>query len=484
MHNEMFKRGKIIEMPDKDDLDEDPDFSVYLVDYGDVIEAKMRDFYVCKADASDHKRALQEVFEMPPQCFQCCLSEMIPSALKCSSGWSANSTREFQKFVKNRKVDIFVNSFVDRIASVQLSVTQNGHLVNFGERLIVEGYAQRSDDSYIRLLDQHHRDTENRKDLQEFKILENELVDVNFPCPAEDLLEIKVKLDGPYSTLLSRPETLCRLDKKNLPLDTSVEPSSVNHVLIDPFPNDANKKILVAASMSNRSNRVMLHQTTIMPHLPGMSCLLGLIFSPVAQVRASKRNNRHTSILTGLGCNPKDRKSHYGEHDCMFFVDVELDKKDFEMIKELRHQMSVMMQTVEVGFKKFGFEERKRYARHKIKPLLKEIFGKERKPLGVNMENADWNWKVAGDPDIGAESCYPPVYVEQLMPLSENSRSDLKHHADELKSKADKDSRDEFVKCLLCEEGLEKLVDLKLHLMKKLHKERCLRIRDEALSNE
>lgn len=484
-HDGILKRAKIVEKPEEDDEDEDQDFSVFLVDYGDVIEAKMKDFYVChEGFAGDRKEALQHVFEMPPQCFQCCLSEIIPSAMKCPTGWSTKSKEEFEKFVNNRKVDVVVNSFVDRVASVQLSLHDQGNPMTLEEHLIIEGFAQRSDDSYIRLLDQLHRDTETRQHLNEHKSLENELIDVNFPEPNDEMLEVGVTLDGPHSPLESKPESFCRREQGSRLLQTLVEPSSVNHVLIDPFPNDATKKILIAASMSNKNDRVILHQTTIMPHTPGMACLLGLIFSPIVQVRATMGKRRYTSILTGLGCDLQNRKPHFGEHDCMFFVDVEFDQKDFNDINELRHQMSVVLQKNEEGYKKFSVKGQKENARKKISQLLKEIFERERKPLGLNMENSEWNWKMKKDNEFGEEPSYPPIHVESLVPMSELTRRDLKHHAAELKRKAEINARDEIIKCQLCEETLETLMDLKLHVMKTLHKERLLLIRDETSSNQ
>lgn len=480
-HNEILKRAKIIQMPDEED--DDPCFIAFLVDYGNNVEAKMNDFYISSESTNDGNSVLQHIFEMPPQCFQCCLSEIIPSALKCLSGWTSASTKEFKKFVNHRPVDIFVNSFVDRIASVNLVRHNERMSESLNNHLIIEGYAQRSDDSYIRLLDQLRRHTETRNDFDKFQSLENELVDVEFPAPEDDLLETTVQLNGPYSPLVCRLEGLCRKDPDLTSSNASVEPSSVNHILIDPYPNDANKKILVAASMSNKnqSNRVTLHQTSIMPHVPGMPCLLGLIFGPVVQVRASKGKSRHTSILTGLGCN-LGRKPHFGEHDCMFFLDVEFDKEDFELINELRHQMSVVMQTIDEGFHKLRFGEQKKYARVRIRELVKKIFDKERKPLGENTENSEWNWKVTKNPDFGVEATYPAIYAESLVPLSENTRRDLKHHANELKRKADINSKNESIKCQLCEEKLESIDDLRLHVLKKIHKERCLQIRDESFA--
>lgn len=469
MYNQVKMRGKIIEMPGL----EEAEFTVYLVDTGEIIKSTFEDFYKCNGG----KIALEAVFEMPPQCFQCRLSDLIPNPIRCLSGWSQRSTDAFKNFIKDKKLKITVNSFVDRIASVVLfaDCPKTGATRRFDEELtVINNFAQTSDDSYLCLLNQNARETE-RKDKQRPKI-EDELDDFNVVPPPDDMLVQDFVIDGPYSVLESRVESLSRMDMTNV----VIEASSVNQVLFDPYPNDSVKKLLVAATMSKRESCVTLHQTTIMPHLPGMACLLALIFSPLAEVRLNNKKSRYSSILTGLGCN-KHRKPHYGEHDCLFNVDVELDEEDFTMIDKLRKNMSYLMTSDgEIKLERDYNQKQKDKTRSQACLLLMNIMQKQRSQLGLNMDGREWNWRPFVKIEQKGDAMYPKLLeVEKLSPLSTKSRRDLKLHAEELARLAATNARNESIFCQLCEERIETLTDLKLHVMKKLHKDRTLRIRQE-----
>lgn len=147
-HKEQFKRGRIIERPEEDEIQ--PKFVCLLIDYGMVIEVPFGSFYACAGnDGQVHK----SVFELPPQCYECRLSEVIPSAINCPSGWSETSTEKFKLFIAEKIVTVEINAFVERVASVQLYAEHE----NLIEYLVLNQFAQRSDDSYIQMFDQLNR---------------------------------------------------------------------------------------------------------------------------------------------------------------------------------------------------------------------------------------------------------------------------------------------------------------------------------------
>lgn len=479
-HKNVMKRCKLIGDPI------DNECNIHLIDYGSTIKVDIDDLYtIDDQDSQFSKNFMQDIFELPIQCIECRLSEIIPSPIKCSSGWSEESTEKFKKFILNKGVEISVNSFVDRVASVRLNVCpaepETGACLN--DHLVISGYAQTSDDSYFCQLDKHRRQKDGRRDTSGNGSieLEDELADLTIAQPPELYLNEEIRLDGPFSPLECGVESIGREPAIRI----NIETSSVNSVLFDPFPNDGTKKILVAASMSKKDDRVTLHNTTILPHLPGLACLLGLMFSPMAEVRCRTINPRYTSILTGLGCD-ENRKPHYGEHDCHINVDVELDQNDFQMINELRANMSVIMQTT-TGFKFQPISgqksQEKRGAREKVCQLLLEIASKERRSLGIIGACKDWNWnqnvqKIERQND----QMYPNLpTIEQLKPLSENTKLSLKRNSDELERFANINAKDEHLKCELCEETVETVTELQIHVLKKLHKERLLSIRDDIM---
>lgn len=474
-HNEVLKRGKIV-----DDEDQ-PEFAVYLIDYGEIVLVNYDDFYTCEGLSVDERlKSLQLVFELPPQCFECRLSEVIPSPILCAAGWSENSTEAFKKFIEGSDLEIFVNSFVNKIASVRLSVASEAGIQIVNDYLVWEGFAQSSDDSYMNQLNHLERERPVHRHNREVEKVEDEFCDVGVVPPPEDMLCETVKIEGPFSPLESRLEMITRVKC----IDVVVEASSVNQVLIDPFPNDAIKKVLVSASMSKRDDRVTLQQTTILPHLPGMMSLLALIFSPAAEVHVTTKKDRYTTILCGLGADAQ-RIPHFGEHDSLVQVDVELNSNDFKMINELREMISKLLRNVE----HFKFQPKvntvnRTPLRRKICQLLLQIASTRRSSLGTLVPNDyEWNWKSLDEKKEILRSMYPRLaQVEKLLPMSKETRDRKIRRADELKQRSKFNAQDEVIECSLCEERIETLVDLKLHVEKKLHKDRLVRIRDETSS--
>lgn len=483
-HEDVIKRCKIIESL------ENNEFNIHLIDYGSTIKVGIKDlFTINDKDPQFSKTYMEYVFELPIQCIECRLSEIIPSPIKCSSGWSEKSTEEFKKFILNKGLEISVNSFVDRIASVRLNVfpaaPETGACLN--DHLVIMGYAQTSDDNYFCQIDKRRRQKEldryGRRDASQSGsiALEDELADFTIAQPPELHLNEEIKLNGPHSPLECGVESIGRDPASGI----NIEASSVNNVLLDPFPNDGIKKILVAASMSRKDDRITLHNTTILPHLPGLTCLLGLMFSPMAEVRCRTKDPRYTSILTGLGCD-ENQKPHYGEHDCNINVDIELDQKDFQMINEMRTNMSAIMQTptcFKFQARSAQKEREKKNARYDVCRLLLEIASRERRSLGIISACKNWNWNKNFQKIVRKEDkMYPNLpTVEQLKPLSEETKLSLKRRADELERSANINAKDQTLWCSLCEEAIETVIDLQLHVKKKLHKERLLSIRDDIM---
>ena len=482
-HEEILKRGKIIDQCD----DHGELFLVNLIDTGEIVKVHKTDFYTCDDfDERKRKDSLRFVFEMPPQCFECRLTEVIPSAIKCPTGWSEESTEEFQNFINEKRLEVEVNSFVDRIASVRLFAgpQSQGTSNNLNEHLVLQGFARTSDDSYLNLKYQHEREN-SRSQYNEFKQLEDELNDNLFVTPPKDeLLNRKMVLEGPKTPL----ESLARLLLRDKSLRfISTDSSSINHVLIDPYPNDPTQKALVAATMTRSENdtRVTLHQTTLMPNIPGIVCLLTLIFSPTVEVRRATKKDRYSTILAGLGADEKG-KPNYGEHDLLLDVDVDLNQEDFKKINELRENMSFVMQN-QPGFKYQHRTVDHTRTRQRISSLLLEIAQKDRYsliPIGDSAKPSSFNWKASEDSKKWSTETYPAhETVERLMPLSETTRRDLQHQFDELKRLAAINAKDEVINSIsqLCGETLTTLEELQLHVLKKMHKERMIRIRDETM---
>ena len=333
------KRGKVIEFVN--DLMK-PSFVVYFTDYGYQRTIVFEELFNCHSD----------LFDIPPQCFECSLTEIQPSIFKCPTGWSSILIEEFKKLIANSCVTIEIYSFVESIASVTLLV--NG--VNVNEYLLTENYAQICEESYLSKLDNSRRElAQLRNDImapeKEFKDMEVIDFDEETIAPPKDRCRKVVTLDGPYSTLSVNLYGACNANKKRV----IVEPSSVNHVVLDNNPNSGILKLFVGASVSKskEEDHLILRQTTAMPQIPGFGTLMILLFSSFAEIKCDKNRERYTSILGGLGYDEDTFNSYFPQHDTVANVDVELDETDFSLINDLRYGMSHLMPEVNEDTKAF-----------------------------------------------------------------------------------------------------------------------------------
>lgn len=333
------KRGKVIEFVN---IPIKPSFVVYFTDYGFQRTISFEELFNCHSD----------LFDIPPQCFECSLTEIQPSIFKCPTGWSTILVEEFKNLIADNSVTIEIYSFVESIASVRLLV--NG--VNVNEHLLTENYAQICDESYLSKLDHSKRElAQLRKDIvtPEKEFMDMEVIDFDEEtiAPPKDRCRKIVALDGPYSTLCVNLHGACDANKKR----AIVESSSINHIVLDDNPNSGILKLFVAASVSKskEEDHLILRQTTAMPQIPGFGTFMVLLFSSFAEIKCDKNRERYTSILGGLGYDEDTFNSHFPQHDTVANVDVELDEIDFRCINDLRYRMSQLMPQVNEDSKEF-----------------------------------------------------------------------------------------------------------------------------------
>lgn len=202
--------------------------------------------------------------------------------------------------------------------------------------------------------------------------------------------------------------------------------------------------------------------------------------SPAAEIHLTAKKDRYSSILCGLGAD-KSQKPHFGEHDLLIKVDVEFSEDDFKAINELRGKISKLLRNVS-GFKfqpKVNTVNRVQL-RHEISQIMLEIFAKHRAPLGIIYpSNSEWNWKSSVKNKEAFESVYPRLsQVDKLVRVSESTRTKIIQRAEEINKLAKTNTKNELIKCHLCEEDIDNLQELQLHVDKKLHKERLMSIRE------
>ncbi|KAL1469858.1 hypothetical protein MTO96_040824 [Rhipicephalus appendiculatus] len=68
-------------------------------------------------------------------------------------------------------------------------------------------------------------------------------------------------------------------------------------------PQSKHPRLLVAGtvSQSSMSDHVTLRNTTLMPSVPGLHCLMPLLFAPYGELRVNADRSEYTGALCGLG---------------------------------------------------------------------------------------------------------------------------------------------------------------------------------------
>lgn len=98
---------------------------------------------------------------------------------------------------------------------------------------------------------------------------------------------------------------------------------------------DTFEKYVVAASVteSQRKSEMTIHETSLMPSIPGFGPLMAMLFSPYCEFFRDTYKSRYVAILCGLGGHPLLKRPIYGEHDAVLNLDVEIDVIDIETVE-------------------------------------------------------------------------------------------------------------------------------------------------------
>ncbi|XP_029140467.1 ATP-dependent RNA helicase TDRD9 [Protobothrops mucrosquamatus] len=313
---------------------------VFYVDYGNRSKVALYQL----REIPSHLR------ELPFQALEFKVRRIHPSArsLVCGEQWSYAANQRFASLVSDHVLMVKIFSIVHGILHVDVfQCSGSTNMVNICTILIEEGYAEPADDSYESKL--------NHETLKQL-FSKPEVCDgnklVSFPkCPREEnaLAEIlescsanristpncKVTLFGPFSAYNLKFSSMTRISRFRTIL---VEKESVNSVVVADAPENPFQQILVAASISVNAtgSTMMLRETSLMPHIPGLPALLSMLFAPVIELRVDESRKRYTGVLCGLGWNQSVGSPVLQDHDMELMFDVQIDADDITQINILR----------------------------------------------------------------------------------------------------------------------------------------------------
>lgn len=446
---------------------------IIIIDRGIKIQAPIKYIYKVKNAAEAKKLSMY-----PARVFECRLKEVEPSSVNSlRSKWSEKAINMFNQKVMNKKAVIEIYSVVANIVSVVLK-TEDEVETNWNHLLLNLGYAQECEESYASKINHDIRERENcvlREPVdpeEDFKNVKDEkwIEQNEIKTPKKEFCDRIIKLTGPFSPL----ETSLRALSMDHTGFAKVDSTSVNHVLFNDEILSLHDKFFIAADVSfgavNRN--VKVRETTEMPNIPGLSCLLAMIFSPVAQLRRDEKKTRYISIITGLGLDQTDKKSYFRERDAVQLIDFNLREEDIHDINRLRFWMSKMLHR-DPFHKLPNLTDRQREQILKtIQEIISSVINKKREVLDIQTGKNKFNWDIDQEDvihvtsRIGDGAIWGPIPIPPLTEMSIEMRMQLVQHVEQF----EKPGAFDFVReCKLCGKSINNEGERHMHLMSTLH---------------
>ncbi|XP_063146460.1 ATP-dependent RNA helicase TDRD9 [Candoia aspera] len=350
---------------------------VFYVDYGNRSKVALNQL----REIPSH---LQEI---PFQALEFKVRRMRPSAqsLVCGEQWSYAASQRFASLINDCALMVKIFSIVHGILHVDvLRYSGIMDIVNICTILIQEGYAEPVDDSYESKLSH-----ENLKQLfskpgeskgnklaspQKSSREETSLVEMLESCSANRISapNCKVILLGPFNPYSLIFSSMTRISRFRTVL---IDKESVNSVVVVDAPEDAFQQMLVAASISVNAtgSTMMLRETSLMPHIPGLPALLSMLFAPVINLRVDESRKKYIGVLCGLGWNQSLGSPVLQDHDMELTFDVQIDADVITQINILRTCINKLVSDGPNGLLHFGPEritQLQNTARQKLLSLI------------------------------------------------------------------------------------------------------------------
>ncbi|KAI9577311.1 hypothetical protein GQX74_013020 [Glossina fuscipes] len=459
-------------------------FKVHFIDFGNKSIVKLDDL----RRFSNYSKHLADI---PPRLFQCRLALVEASAvLSPTEKWVDEAMVLMQEHADAGPTEIEVYSLIKGVANVIVKKEDS----SLNETLVEKGLARNSDENLMSKTDHDFRlrkqsvanrfldDEHSRQNEDYLRSLHPEL-DVNIQPPPKQLCTRTLHLRGPFSPIETNIYSATSVGNCKA---VQAERDSVNFMLIDPDPKDAYERLTVAAGITESPNgdNLVIRGTTLMPNIHGFCALMTLLFCPTMQLKCNKEHTKYVSIIAGLGCDEETFESLYKEHDIVLNLDVDLLPDDIELINQIRYSMDTIL---------FTKPNQERPAIHQKEcekltaKIQKLIFSKNRKYTDVTGGPNDNKWQKLAEETItdstdlyGKRSLFPPLLAPRLYDEKYDRIHSLTSHCEELHRLRQFDGNINSTTCLLCQESLENITHLRIHLLSQQHRDREHQIRFKA----
>ncbi|XP_060037067.1 ATP-dependent RNA helicase TDRD9 isoform X1 [Erinaceus europaeus] len=349
-----------------------------------------------------------QFLEIPFQALEFKICKMRPSArsLVCGEQWSGAASRRFTSLVRGSPLLVKVFSVVHSVLHVDVyHYVDSWDTVNIRDVLISEGHAALAEEPY-----ESKQSHDVLKDL--FSKSVESVADLSVPSPVKDdekyliriLLEsfssnklgppnCKAILHGPFNPYELKCHSLTRISKFR---SVWIEKESINSVIISDSPEDLHQRMLVAASLSVNAtgSTMLLRETSLMPHVPGLPALLSMLFAPVMELRVDRDGRSYTGMLCGLGWHPVSGTPILPEHDIELAFDVQFTVEDVVEINILRATVNKLVGDGPNGCRYLGPEriaQLQDSARQKLLGLFCQLNPREKIAPTWHEKPYEWN---------------------------------------------------------------------------------------------
>ncbi|XP_070385841.1 ATP-dependent RNA helicase TDRD9-like isoform X1 [Dermacentor albipictus] len=455
---------------------------VFFLDYGNtenVGVAALRNI-----DPETHV----DVLTTPAQAFECKLAEVRPAALASGKDqWTKPALEMFSRLVMQQYLVGRVYSVVDNVVRLHLIVGSGPSQVNVNDELVKRGFADYCEESFL-----SKRNHQLRERVESYhQSLTSEAVDPSIIDAMDEVdstkLDIgmpqmsarKAKLHGPFSPLESR---LVGMSKLCFLRGVHVDRNSVNSVLLNGEPQNRHPRLLVAGTVSQSasSDHVTLRNTTLMPSVPGLHCLMPLLFAPYCELRVNAERSEYTGALCGLGYELSSNLPLYPEHDLEVSFDIGFTDEDLFMVNKVRMMINMVLRSDPgmsvVSWNGAGLAN----CQDKARQYLLELMSRKRQSIEPrlpprrhtwNLLREEWRVHAVVDGIMAVEANVLPLLDGVTLEPSLNNLRVLRKKLQDLHVEASncRTSTERMLRCPVCDVMSLNPYDLLQHLRTKSH---------------
>ncbi|KAH8417162.1 hypothetical protein KR222_005196 [Zaprionus bogoriensis] len=455
-----------------------PKFLVRFLDYGDKALLAMEQLRFMPYELK------REFEKLPPRMFECRLALVQPSSVNSSyNRWPQAANEMLISVAKCGRIELEIYSLVDNVVAVLLHMRDG--LLN--EKLVERELARRADEDYMSRKDHDFRTRkqemkrylppgEQQSINEEYLRFVQTPEDEDLEPPPLDKCNLCIRIRGPFSPLETNLNSLMRIGLYKM---VTIDRESVNTVLLDSDPQDRHDQMVVAASVAegDATDKLVARGTTQMPNIHGFGALMTMLFCPTMQIKCNPERTKYVSLLAGLGFNPETMEPYFEEHDLVVNLDVNILKDDIRIINQMRYNIDSMFYNFDLNeMPSVGTEDRV-VIFNQLRSLLTRLLNKDRSFIERHVSNSEYVWEAMEDLEppaapYGKRCIFPMHAAHDLENENMGTLLTLQQNCKLLYDWRNFDGTMQPLVCKLCNETLESVAQLRLHLLTQLHRDR------------